>query len=75
MSSDDDELVPSLVIAKRLGVAVRTIQNYARRGLLVPDEVLPSGMYRWRWSSVRRQLDEARQRTDDDAPSGDAEGP
>jgi MerR HTH family regulatory protein len=58
-----EPLLPSGEIAKRIGVSVRTIGQWVTDGVLVPDVVTPHGRYRWRWSSVERQLREQR-RTD-----------
>ena len=55
-----EPLLPSGEIAKRLGVSVRTIGQWVTDGVLAPDVVTPHGRYRWRWSSVERQLREQR---------------
>lgn len=54
--SDEERLRTTTEVAKSLGVASRTITRYVERGWLVPDVRLPSGQFRFRWSSVRKQL-------------------
>jgi excisionase family DNA binding protein len=58
----DDPLLPSGEIARRLGVTPRTISSWVADGRIVPDVVTAGGRYRFRWSSVERQLRERRER-------------
>ena len=60
--ADVDPLLPSGEIARRLGVSVRTIGQWVTDGALTPDVVTAGGRYRFRWSSVERQLRERRER-------------
>jgi excisionase family DNA binding protein len=60
----DEPLLPSGEIARRLGVTPRTISQWVADGRLVPDVVTAGGRYRFRWSSVERQLRERRERGD-----------
>jgi excisionase family DNA binding protein len=62
--ADDDPLLPSGEIAKRLGITVRTVGQWVSDGLLTPDVITAGGRYRFRWSSVERQLRERRERED-----------
>jgi predicted site-specific integrase-resolvase len=59
---ESDPLLPSGAIARRLGVSVRTIGQWVTDGALVPDVVTAGGRYRFRSSSVERQLWERRER-------------
>jgi predicted site-specific integrase-resolvase len=43
-------------------VSVRTIGQWVADGALTPDVVTAGGRYRFRWSSVERQLRERRER-------------
>lgn len=50
-----------------MGLSRATLASYARRGLLKPRMVLPTGHYRWSLEDIERQLAELReQRNRDD---------
>jgi len=51
-----DELLTSTQAGKLLGISGRTINDYARRGLLVPTMVTPGGHRRWLLEDLRQQL-------------------
>ncbi len=57
---DDDALLTTGEIARRLGVTPGAVGKWARTGRLTPAVVTPGGRYRWRWSEVQRQLREQR---------------
>ncbi|MGQ0773516.1 MAG: MerR family DNA-binding transcriptional regulator [Pseudonocardiales bacterium] len=64
---DDDPLITTGEVAKRLGVTPGAVGKWARTGMLTPAITTPGGRYRWRWSEVEqqmreRQLREKRQR-------------
>lgn len=59
--AEDDPLLPSGEIARRLGITVRTVGQWVADGLIEPDVVTAGGRYRFRWSSVERQLRERRE--------------
>lgn len=54
--ADDEELLTTTELGKRLRLSARTIQTYRQRGQLVPEMETPGGQARWLESSVRRQL-------------------
>jgi DNA-binding transcriptional MerR regulator len=58
--------VPTPIAARQLGISARTLQRYARAGLITPALRLPSGQLRWDVEDLRRQLrdlaDEQRER-------------
>ncbi|MBA2308551.1 MAG: helix-turn-helix domain-containing protein [Pseudonocardiales bacterium] len=62
--NDDDRLITSGDVARRLGVGTRTVGAWVRRGWLRPAVTTPGGRYRFRWSEVTEQLREARERDD-----------
>lgn len=49
-----------------MGLSRATLASYARRGLLTPRMILPTGHYRWSLEDIERQLHELRQRQTDD---------
>lgn len=51
-------LVPTGVAAKELGISVRTLQDWAARGLVTPDLVTVGGHARWDVDRLRGQLRE-----------------
>lgn len=58
MSDDDEELIPSGEVARRLGVTAHAVGRWVAKGLLRPAVVTPGGRYRFRWSEVTAQLKE-----------------
>lgn len=54
------ELLTTTQAAKTIGVSGRTLARYAKRGLLAPEVVLPSGQYRWDRDKLAAQLDQLR---------------
>jgi excisionase family DNA binding protein len=55
-SDDDEELIPSGEVARRLGVTTHAVGRWVAKGLLSPAVVTPGGRYRFRWSEVAAQL-------------------
>nr|WP_228046535.1 MerR family transcriptional regulator [Saccharopolyspora sp. HNM0983] len=54
-------------MARRLGLARRTISHYAQQGLITPALVTPGGQYRWRYDEVVTEMHElARQRREEE---------
>jgi excisionase family DNA binding protein len=53
---DDEELIPSGEVARRLGVTTHAVGRWVAKGLLAPAVVTPGGRYRFRWSEVTAQL-------------------
>jgi excisionase family DNA binding protein len=56
MSSEDEPLLTSGQVAKKLGVSTRAIGRWVADGRLRPTFVLPGKRYRFRWSEVEQQL-------------------
>ncbi|MQA17145.1 MAG: MerR family transcriptional regulator [Pseudonocardiaceae bacterium] len=56
------KLVPTGVLARELGVDVRTLHRWVKAELLVPDLTTPGGHMRWNVERVRRELREQRRR-------------
>jgi DNA-binding transcriptional MerR regulator len=54
--------VPTSVAARRIGVAVRTLQKWVEDGLVSPDLVTPGGHMRWDVDRLRDELRAKRQR-------------
>jgi DNA-binding transcriptional MerR regulator len=52
----EDELVTSAEAAKRLGISPRTLQRWAKDGLVQPELRLPHGQLRWNVADLRRQI-------------------
>ena len=66
--TEQERLLTSSELARRLNLSVRTIQHYRQKGVLVPDMETPGGQARWLESSVRDQLKkyaEERRRTEE----------
>jgi excisionase family DNA binding protein len=53
---EDEELIPSGEVARRLGVTTHAVGRWVAKGLLTPAVVTPGGRYRFRWSEVAAQL-------------------
>ena len=62
----EDRLLTTTEAAKAMGLSRATLASYARRGLLTPRMILPTGHYRWSLPDIERQLRELRQRPADD---------
>jgi len=56
VTTDDEPLLSSTEVAKRLGINTRTMSRWVQDGKLTPAYKTPGGKYRWRWSEVREQL-------------------
>ncbi len=56
--SDEPELVPSGILAKRVGVTTRTIARHVEDGNLEPTEWTPGGHTRWDLEDGIRQYRE-----------------
>jgi hypothetical protein len=60
--SEQEPLLTSAEVARRLHVATRTVQTWVEKGILTPTLVLPGGARRYRMSDVERQLREDQER-------------
>jgi excisionase family DNA binding protein len=60
--SAEEPLISTAEVARRLGVAVRTINSWAAEGKLRAAVTTIGGHRRWLWSEVQQQLREQRQR-------------
>lgn len=54
--AEDEPLLTTAELAKRIGISTRVIQRYRAEGVLQPELETPRGHARWRESDVRRQL-------------------
>jgi excisionase family DNA binding protein len=63
---EQEPLLTSAEVARRLHVSVRTVQSWVEKGILTPTLVLPGGARRYRMSDVERQLREDQERRADD---------
>ncbi len=70
---DDEELIPSGEVARRLGVTTHAVGRWVAKGLLTPAVVTPGGRYRFRWSEVAAQL-KAQQDARGQEQTSDGEG-
>jgi excisionase family DNA binding protein len=70
---DDEELIPSGEVARRLGVTTHAVGRWVAKGLLTPAVVTPGGRYRFRWSDVAAQL-KAQQDARGQEQASDGEG-
>jgi excisionase family DNA binding protein len=70
---DDEELIPSGEVARRLGVTTHAVGRWVAKGLLAPAVVTPGGRYRFRWSEVTAQL-KAQQDARGQEQTSDGEG-
>lgn len=59
-----DRLVPTGKAARAVGVHVRTLQQWARDGLVKPALTTPGGHLRWNIADLVRQLREQRRRAE-----------
>lgn len=75
MSDEHERLVPTGAAARLFGVDGGTLQRWWRAGIVAPDLVTGGGRARWRLSSLRRQLVEHRQRSDDAGESAMTDEP
>lgn len=67
MAEDETPLISSSELAKKLGLARRTISHYAKNGWITPALITPGGQYRWRYDDVVAEMRElAEQRRKDD---------
>jgi DNA-binding transcriptional MerR regulator len=62
----EDRLLTTSEAAKAMGLSRATLASYARRGLLTPRMVLPTGHYRWSLPDIERQLRELRKRGEEE---------
>jgi excisionase family DNA binding protein len=60
MPDEDESLLTSGEVARRLGVTPRAVGRWVARGMLRPAVTTPGGRYRFRWSEVEQQLREQR---------------
>lgn len=58
----DEPLLASGEVARRCGVAVRTVTSWVNTGVLKPARTTAGGRYRFLWSEVEQQLAEWRER-------------
>jgi excisionase family DNA binding protein len=56
VGDQDEELLTSSDVAKRLAVSPRTVARWVQEGRLKPEYTTPGGKHRFRWEDVRRQL-------------------
>ncbi|MER5392437.1 MerR family DNA-binding transcriptional regulator [Saccharopolyspora sp. NPDC002686] len=56
MTDDDSPLISSTELAKKLGLARRTISHYAKQGQITPALITPGGQYRWRYDDVVAEM-------------------
>ncbi|GGI92381.1 hypothetical protein GCM10011581_31930 [Saccharopolyspora subtropica] len=56
MTDEDSPLISSTELAKKLGLARRTISHYAKQGLITPALITPGGQYRWRYEDVVAEM-------------------
>ena len=56
MATDDEPLLSSTDLAKRLGINTRTVSRWVQEGKLTPAYTTPGGQHRFHWEDVRRQL-------------------
>lgn len=59
-----DELVPTAVAAKAIGVDSRTLQRWVRQGRVTPELVTAGGQARWDVDKLKQQLRDQRKRSE-----------
>jgi DNA-binding transcriptional MerR regulator len=52
----DEPLIPTGEVARRLGVQPRSVGRWVARGVLTPKVTTPGKRYRFLWSEVQEQL-------------------
>lgn len=63
----DETLITTAELARRLGLASRTIAMYAQKGYSTPALVTPGGQYRWKHDDVVAEMHElARKRREEE---------
>ncbi|MHA6801940.1 MerR family transcriptional regulator [Salinifilum ghardaiensis] len=60
--STDEPLITTSELARRLGLASRTITDYAQRGWITPALITPGGQYRWRYENAYAEINRLGQR-------------
>ena len=63
---EEDELLTTGELAKKLGVSSGAILKWIARGLITPEWSTPGGHHRWRFDHVQQQLREARERAEEE---------
>ncbi|WP_188990591.1 MerR family DNA-binding transcriptional regulator [Saccharopolyspora thermophila] len=56
MTDDEAPLISSAELARKLGLARRTISHYAKQGWITPAVITPGGQYRWRYKDVLAEM-------------------
>ena len=56
VGDQDEGLLTSSDLAKRLGVSTRTIARWVQEGRLTTEYTTPGGKHRFKWEDVRKQL-------------------
>ena len=53
---EEPPLITSSELARKLGLARRTISLYAQRGWITPALITPGGQYRWNYADVVAEM-------------------
>lgn len=61
VTSSDDELLPTDLAAKAIGVSRRSLVRWWKEGKVTPDLVTPGGHGRWSVERLKEQLREQQQ--------------
>jgi excisionase family DNA binding protein len=56
VGDQEEALLTSAELAKRLSVSPRTVARWVQEGRLKPEYTTPGGKHRFRWLDVRKQL-------------------